>query len=279
MSIQLWYWPMIPGRGEFVRLFCEAGEIDYEDMALGRGFEAVMDNLQSREGIRPFAPPYIVDGEVVIGQTAHILSYLSEQNGLGSGDMATDLQLIQLQLDISDLVEEVHSVHHPVSSAKYYNEQMDAAFERAADFRASRLPKYYAHFESALSAHDGPFVLGEHWTHVDTSLWQVMEGIDYAFPALARAVDEEYPGLQALQGAVPEIGGLADYLASERRLPFSEDGLFRHYPELDEELASSRRSRPPRTISAPSRCAGPCRRPIAAWSARSCSSTSSALPR
>jgi len=235
VSVQLWYWPEIPGRGEFVRLFCEAGEIDYIDIVLEKGVNALLEDMEGREGIRPFAPPYIVDGEVVIGQTAHILAYLSEQHGLGSGEPVVDLQLIQLQLDISDLVEEVHSVHHPIASSLYYNEQMDAAFERAADFRANRLPKYYAHFESALSAHDGPFVLGEDWSHVDTSLWQVMEGIDYAFPNFARRIAEDYPNMQALQGGVPEIGGIADYLASERRLAFNEDGIFRHYPELDEE--------------------------------------------
>ena len=239
MSIQLWYWPGIPGRGEFVRLFCEAGEIDYEDMAAQKDAEALVADLQERAenggGIKPFAPPYIVDGEVVIGQVAHILAYLSDQNGLGSGEIVTDLQLIQLQLDITDLVAEVHSVHHPVASSKFYHEQMDAAFDKAADFRQHRLPKYYAHFEAALAAHDGPFVLGEHWTHVDTSLWQLMEGIDYMFPNYARSIDDQYPGLQALQGAVPEIGGVADYLASGRRLDFNEDGIFRHYEELDEE--------------------------------------------
>lgn len=239
MSLQLWYWPTIPGRGEFVRLFCEAGEIDYEDMARENGVEALLADMEERaadgRAIRPFAPPYIVDGEVVIGQTAHILAWLSDQNGLGSGEAAMDLQLIQLQLDIADFVEEVHSVHHPIASSKYYNEQMDAAFERAADFRNNRLPKYYAHFEAALSVHEGPFVLGEHWTHVDTSLWQVMEGIDYAFPNFARAIDDEYPSMQALQGAVPEIGGVTAYLASERRTAFNEDGIFRHYPELDED--------------------------------------------
>ena len=237
MSIDFWYWPMIPGRGEFVRLFMEAAEIDYIDRATEEGVEALLADLARRgeEGIAPFAPPYIVDGEVVIGQTAHILAYLTDRDGLGSGELAMDLQLIQLQLDITDFVAEVHSVHHPIANSRYYNEQMDAAFERAAEFRQNRLPKFYTHFERALGANGGPFVLGEQWSHVDTSLWQVMEGIDHAFPALARRIDADYPRLAALQGAVPEIGGLADYLASGRRPEFNENGLFRHYPELDEE--------------------------------------------
>ncbi len=235
MSLELWYWPDIPGRGEFVRLFLEAGEIEYEDMARQQGAEALLADLAGREGIRPFAPPYIVDDEVVIGQTAHILTYLTDREGLGSGDLPTELKLIQLQLDLADFVEEVHSTHHPIASARYYNEQMEAAFERATDFRDARVPKYFAHFEAALETHGGPFVLGEQWSHVDTSLYQVLEGMDYAFPNLARRIAEDYPHLQALQAAVPEIEGIAAYLASDRRLGFNQDGIFRHYEELDEE--------------------------------------------
>lgn len=235
MSYQLWYWPMIPGRGEFVRLFMEGAELDYEDMARERGAEAMVADLTARQGIRPFAAPYLVDGDIVIGQTAHILNYLSDRHGLGSGEVVPDLKLAQLQMDISDFCGEVHAVHHPIASSKYYNEQMDAAYERAADFRRNRIMKYYAHFENALSEHDGPFVLGEYWSHVDTSLYQVMEGIDYAFPNLARQLDDQFPNMQALQGAVPEIAGVREYLQSDQRTPFSEDGLFRHYPELDEE--------------------------------------------
>ena len=239
MSVELWYWPDIPGRGEFVRLFMEAAGIEYEDMAREQGAEALLADLEARanagRGIAPFAPPYVVDDEVVIGQTALILTYLTDRDALGSGELATDLQLLQLQLDISDFVAEVHSTHHPIASARYYNEQMDAAFERAADFREARVPKFFAHFEAALAGHGGPFVLGEQWTHVDTSLYQVLEGMDYAFPNFARRIAEDYPNLLALQGAVPEIDGVAAYLASDRRIPFNQDGIFRHYEELDEE--------------------------------------------
>ena len=235
MSLQLWYWPEIPGRGEFVRLFMEAAEVEYTDMAREEGVEALIADMGSREGIKPFAPPYIVDDEVVIGQVAHILTYLTDREGLGSGDLPTELKLIQLQLDITDFVAEVHSTHHPVANGRYYSEQMEAAFERAADFRDNRVPKYFAHFEAALQANGGPFVLGEQWSHVDTSLFQVMEGIDYAFPNLARRIAGDYPAMLALQGAVPEIEGVAAYLASERRMAFNQDGIFRHYEELDEE--------------------------------------------
>ena len=177
MSYQLWYWPDIPGRGEFVRLFMEAAELDYEDMARAESADALVEDLHAREGVRPFAPPYLVDDDVVIGQTALILTYLSDKEGLGSGDLATDLGLVQLQLDIADFVAEVHSVHHPIASSKYYNEQMDAAFERAEDFRANRLPKYLIHFDNAVAANGGPFVLGEQWSHDDAGLSLNLQGL------------------------------------------------------------------------------------------------------
>lgn len=235
MSIELWYWPNIPGRGEFIRLFCEAFEIDYTDMAREQNADALVEHLHGLEGIRPFAPPYIVDDEVVIGQTALILQYLSDKEGLGSGEMAVDLQLLQLQMDIADFVDEVHSVHHPIAAELYYADQMAAAFDRAQNFRANRIPKYLIHFDNALAANGGPFVLGQQPSHVDTSLFQVMEGLDYMFPNYMKIMQGSWPHLEGLQGAVPEIGPLAEYLASERRMEFNEDGIFRHYEELDEQ--------------------------------------------
>ncbi|RIV91141.1 glutathione S-transferase [Aurantiacibacter xanthus] len=235
MSYQLFYWPSIPGRGEFVRLFMEAAELDYEDIARTDGADALVEDLHAREGIRPFAPPYLVDDEVVIGQTALILLYLSDKEGLGSGDLATDLKLMQLQMDIADLVEEIHGTHHPIAPGLYYADQMDAAYEKAADLRANRLPKYLIHFDNALAANGGPFMLGEQWSHVDTSLFQLMEGLDYAFPTYMAQMQGTWANLEALQAAVPDIEGLAAYLASERRMEFNDDGIFRHYEELDEQ--------------------------------------------
>ena len=233
MSYQLWYWPSIPGRGEFVRLALEAAEIEYEDMAREHGAEALMEDLQGRGGIRPFAPPYLVDGELCIGQTAHILAFLADRHDFGAGELEVDLQLIQLQLDITDIVAEVHNVHHPVAAALYYQDQMDAAYEAAQHFRDQRLPKYLDHFEAALEENGGPCVLGDRWTHVDTSLFQLMEGLDYMFPNRMRELD--YPRLELCRQAVMEIAGVEQYLASDRRLSFNEDGIFRFYPELDSE--------------------------------------------
>jgi glutathione S-transferase len=233
MSYQLWYWPSIPGRGEFVRLALEAAEIEYEDMAREQGAEALIADLQGRGGIRPFAPPYLVDGELCIGQTAHILAFLADRHDFGAGELEVDLQLIQLQLDITDIVAEVHNVHHPLAAALYYQDQMDAAYEAAQHFRDQRLPKYLDHFEAALEENGGPCVLGDRWTHVDTSLFQLMEGLDYMFPNRMRELD--YPRLELCRQAMMEIAGVEQYLASDRRLSFNEDGIFRFYPELDSE--------------------------------------------
>ena len=234
MSYQLWYWPEIPGRGEFVRLYLEAAELEYEDMARDQGADALVEDLHARSGMRPFAPPYLVDDDMCVAQTALILTYLQDKEGLGSGDLETDIGLIQMQMDISDFVEEIHATHHPIAPSLYYADQMDAAFEKAHDFRGNRLPKYLIHFDNALAANGGPFMLGQQWSHVDTSLFQLMEGLDHAFPNAMKALQGSFPHLEALQATVPDIEGVADYLASERRIEFSEDGLFRHYEELDQ---------------------------------------------
>jgi glutathione S-transferase len=233
MTYQLWYWPSIPGRGEFVRLALEAAGVAYRDMARELGAEALIQDLENRGAIRPFAPPYLVDGDICIGQAAHILAYLADKHGFGAGDLATDLKLIQLQLDVTDIVAEVHNVHHPVSVGQYYEDQKDAALTAARHFRKERIPKFLDHFEAALGANGGPFVLGDTWSHVDTSLFQLMQGLGHMFPR--RMYELDYQRLEACREAVARIEGVARYLASDRRMPFNQDGIFRHYPELDSE--------------------------------------------
>ena len=236
MSYDLWYWPSIPGRGEFVRLALEAAGIPYRDRARQADAQELIEDMESRGGIKPFAPPYIVteDG-LCIGQTAHILAWLGDRHGFGGADATLNLQLIQLQLDITDIVAEVHDTHHPLSTGQYYEDQKDAAKHRARDFRENRIPKYCDHFESAAGAHDGPFVAGERWSHVDTSLFLLIEGLHYAFPRAMAAVQNRYPRLHALRDAVTELEGVRAYRSSARNLPFDENGIFRHYPELDKE--------------------------------------------
>ena len=232
MTYDLWYWPTIPGRGEFVRLALEAGGIAYRDCAREQGAEALMKDMQSRSTHRPFAPPYLVDGDFTIAQTPHILAWLTDRHGLRGGDEATGLWLIQLQLTIADLVAETHNVHHPVDVSAGYDEQKAEAKRFAAAFRDKRMPKFLAYFDQAIA--DDGWGAGGRWSPVDLSLFHLVEGLRYAFPRRMATIEKDVPKLVALHDRVQAMPELADYLASNRRLPFGE-GIFRHYPELDGE--------------------------------------------
>ncbi len=233
MTYDLWYWPGIQGRGEFVRLPMEAAGIEYGDRAREDGTEALMKDMNARTGIKPYAPPYLVDGDFCIAQAAHIVSWLGEKHGFGGADETESLGLIQLQLVVTDIVAEVHDTHHPVDAGAYYDDQKDAAKRAAKGFRETRMPKYFDHFESALGAKDGPFVTGERWSHVDTSLFQLLCALEYAFPKRMATLMPDYPRLKACADAIEALPGIAAYLGSDRRIAFNEDGIFRHYPELD----------------------------------------------
>ena len=233
MAYDLWYWTGAPGRGEFVRVALEAAGVDYRDRAREDGSQALIDDLEQRSGIRPFAPPYLTDGDICIAQVAHIVTWLADRHGFGGGDERSNLELIMLQLTITDITAEAHDVHHPIADALYYEDQKDAAKRVAEDFREQRMPKFFRYFEDALSANQGPFVRGEKWSHVDTSLFQLVEGLRYAFPQRMKAIEGDYPKLIACRDAVAQLDGIKAYLASDRRMAFNEDGIFRHYPELD----------------------------------------------
>ena len=237
-AYDLWYWPSIQGRGEFIRLFMAAAGITYRDRARTGDAQALVEDMEAREKsgqFAPYAPPYLVEREsgFAIAQVAHVLAWLTDRHDLGTGDAATDLHLIQLQLTITDIVAEVHDTHHPVASGLYFDDQKDAAKRAAKAFREKRIPKYFDHFEAALSVKPGLFMAGSKWSHVDTSLFQLVEGLRYAFPLRMAAVGDDYPKLMACRDAVAEIEGVASYLDSEARIPFNEDGIFRHYEELD----------------------------------------------
>lgn len=232
MTYNLWYWAEIPGRGEFVRLALEAGRISYRDCAREEGSGALVKDMAAHKGERPFAPPYLVAGDLCISQTANILLFLGDRHGLGPKDPDRRWFANELQLTISDLVAEVHNVHHPLSPSLYYEDQKSEAATAAQAFRKDRIPKFLAYFEAVLSD-CGPWLAGESLTYVDLSLFQLVEGLRYAFPRRMAAIGGEYPLTMALADRVGKLPELADYLSSERRIPFNEDGIFRHYPELD----------------------------------------------
>jgi glutathione S-transferase len=233
MPYELWYWPDIPGRGEFVRLALEAGGIPYADKARepGIGFEGLMRDMAARVP-EPFAPPYLFTGDTTIAQVAAILRFLGDTHDLAPADPAGRAFAHQVQLTIADMVAEAHGVHHPVALMDYYEDQKAEAARAAEGFRADRIPKYLSWFERALARSAGPWLTGDRWSYADLSLFQLVEGLRFAFPRRMAAVARDCPKLIDLHDAVADLPVLRAYLASDRRLPFGE-GIFRHYPELD----------------------------------------------
>jgi glutathione S-transferase len=240
MNYELYYWPSIQGRGEYVRLTLEQAGARYRDVARepGRraGVAALMRFLDGRHARRPpFAPPFLKAGRLVIGQTANILQFLGPRHGLVPKDVATRLWIHELQLTIADFVVEIHDTHHPVASGLYYEEQKKEARRRTADFLQNRAPKYLGYFERALgtSARGRHYLTGAKPTYADLSLFQITAGLSYAFPRAMAKSARKYRRLFALHARVQELPRIAAYLASPRRIPFNNDGIFRHYPELD----------------------------------------------
>lgn len=229
MTYQLWYWPGIPGRGEFVRLALEAGGIAYRDCARELGGEALMADMKARSP-EPFAPPYLVAGDLVIAQTANILAWLGERHGLAPADPAGKLAAAQYQLTIADMVVEAHDTHHPIASMLYYEDQKAEALRRSADFREARIPKYLGYFERALG--DREWLVGDRWTYADLSLFHLVDGLRHAFPKRMKTAEKNAPHLGRHLQRVAALPQLSDYMASNRRLPYG-DGIFRYYPELD----------------------------------------------
>jgi glutathione S-transferase len=242
-TYELHYWPTIQGRGEFVRLALEYAELKYADVARGLpeqggGEEALLDSLQRADKHRPpFAPPYLKTVDMVIGQTANILLFLGNRHALAPIDEAGWLWTHQLQLTIADFVLEAHDTHHPLGVSLYYEDQKDEARRRAAEFRKHRVPKFFGYFERVIERNDCAegWMVGDETTYVDLSMFQVIEGMRYAFPKLMRRVERHYPRLLSLHDRVAQLPAIASYLASPRRIAFNEDGIFRRYPELDEE--------------------------------------------
>lgn len=232
MTCDLWYWPSIQGRGEFVRLPLEAAGIAYRDRAREDGAEALIADMKARHDRSPFAPPYLAmaDGRSV-AQVANILLFLGEREGLAPPATDERFWLHQLQLTVADIVAEVHQVHHPVGTGLYYEDQKAEAARFAREFREERMPKFLGYLER--SAGPGEWLVGARWSYGDTSLFQLIEGLRYMFPRRMQAIEGDYPRLLAIHARVTELPGIASYLASDRRIPFNEDGIFRYYPELD----------------------------------------------
>jgi glutathione S-transferase len=241
MAYELYYWPGIQGRGEFVRLALEEAGADYIDVARGpsgenAGVGALMAVLE-REDIThpPFAPPFLKDGDVIIGQTAAILFYLGDRLALAPRNAAKRLWVHQIQLTIADLVVEAHDTHHPLGADLYYEEQKPEALRRARHFREQRMPRFLGWFENILARNPkgDEHLVGKTVSYADLSLFQTVEGLIYAFPRRTKAILAEVPRVAALHQTIAQRPRIRAYLRSDRRLAFNEQGIFRHYPELD----------------------------------------------
>jgi glutathione S-transferase len=232
---ELYYWPSIQGRGEFVRLALEEAGVPYVDVARRPGGVKTMMRKMRGDARTPpvFAPPFLKHGDLVIAQTANILAYLAPHLKLVPRDEASRARALEIQLTIADLVAEAHDTHHPIGVDLYYEDQKPAAKKRASGFVGSRIPKFLGYLEARLAHGGSPFLLGAKLSYVDLSAFQVVCGLFYAFPNAMARESKRIPRLMALRDRVAARPRIAAYLASKRRIPFNEDGIFRHYPELD----------------------------------------------
>jgi glutathione S-transferase len=239
MTYKLYYWPTLQGRGEFVRLVLEAAGQPYTDVARlpaeeGGGAGAILSYRRGeQEGWLPFAPPILVHGEHVLAQMPVICRYVGERHGLAPADEAGRARAQQVLLTVCDITNDAHDLHHPVSVSAYYEEQREAAIRKATSFRAHRLGMWLTWLESAL-VREGDWMVGHEMSYADLAVMQVLDGLDYALPVAMASHRAGIPALTALRERVRAQEKVAAYLASERRIPFNEHGIFRHYPELDD---------------------------------------------
>ncbi len=242
MAYQLYYWPGLQGRGEFVRLTLEEAQAPYDDVARrGKaGLTAMMRLLQSAGAAdQPFAPPFLKAGTTIIPHVANILMFLGAELGLAPKPERARHVLNGFQLTITDMVTEIHDSHHPIAAGQYYEDQKQEAKARSRYFLDDRMPKFLGYFERVLQTNPkGPkHIFGARLSYVDLSLFQIVEGLRYAFPRATADFERRYPALVALRNLVAARPNIAAYLQSDRRVPFNEMGIFRHYPELDRDAA------------------------------------------
>jgi glutathione S-transferase len=236
MAYELYYWGEIQGRGEFVRLALEEAGANYVDVAREKGTGALMAMWNDAAIATPsFAPPFLKDGKRLIGQSANILLYLGERHGLAPKTDAGRLWTHQIQLTIADFALEAHDTHHPIGAGFYYEDQRPESKRRAEWFRSERVGRFLGWFETILERNPkgDKHLVGARLTYADLSLFQMVEGLRYAFPKAMQRREDDYPRVAALHDLVAARPRIKAYLAGDRRIPFNEHGLFRHYSELD----------------------------------------------
>jgi len=236
MPYELYYWPDIQGRGEFIRLALEEAGVSYVDVARRSGVAPLLKLLNgTRIKTPPFAPPVLKAGQQIVAQTANILIFIGARHGLAPRQDAARLWTNQLQLTIADFLVEIHDSHHPIASGLYYEDQRPEAKRRSRDFLKERAPKFLGYFEDVLTRNPAgdKYLVGKRLSYVDLSLFQVVAGLRYAYPRAMAQLEKRHPRVVALHDRVAKRPRIAAYLASDRRIAFNKQGIFRHYPELD----------------------------------------------
>jgi glutathione S-transferase len=162
------------------------------------------------------------------------LLYLGSRLNLAPRDEAGKLWAHQLQLTVADFVVHIHDTHHPVSGWLYFEEQRPAARRRTQDFWRYRVPKFLGYFERVLRNNGGTYMVGRRTSYVDLSMFEIVEGLRYAFPKRMKRFEKKVPGLVALRDRIAKRPRIKAYLASKRRIPFSQWGIYRYFKELDQ---------------------------------------------
>ncbi|KAH7395515.1 glutathione S-transferase domain-containing protein [Cadophora sp. MPI-SDFR-AT-0126] len=246
---ELIYWPGLPGRGEHIRLAFEESNTPYTDTARDpKGMDIVLAQISTDnhgDSLNPpiCAPPILKHGSLIINQTPNILLYLGPKLGLvptAEEDEGGVYHVNQLALTALDgLSNEPHDVHHPVATGLYYEDQKVEAKRKADDYLANRLPKFLGYFERVLggeASKGGEWLYGGRLTYADLVLFQCVDGVKHAFPNAMKRIEKEgkFGKVFALYERVKERPNIKSYLASDRRQAYGM-GIWRHYPELDEE--------------------------------------------
>jgi len=237
MKYELYYWPSIQGRGEFVRLALEEAGANYVDVARGEGAgrDAVSKWIYgSRQKQPQFAPPVLKAGNIVVSHAANILMFLGQRHKLAPKSEAGKYWTNALQLTMTDFIAEVHDTHHPIATSLYYEDQKEEAKACTREFLKSRAPKYLGYFEDVLKKNGGKHLVGRSLTYVDLSLFQIITGMRYAFPKAMKKLEKDIPLSVKLRDTVEKRPRIKAYLASPRRIAFNENGIFRNYPELED---------------------------------------------
>ncbi|MEN3794425.1 glutathione S-transferase [Fulvimarina sp. MAC3] len=239
--IDLYYWPGIPGRGEYVRLVLEAGGVPYRDVVRlpedeGGGMAAMTAYLEGRKGYPiPFAPPFIIDDGVLISQTALCCAHVAEKCDLAPKQEADRAFALSIAVTTADFAAEAHDTHHPVGVSLYYEDQKPEAERRAKNFRLERIPKFLAWYENLIenNPEDSGWLVGDTMTYADLGLFHTCRGLAYAFPNAMGEAARAAPKVQELCRTTANLPKVLAYHDSDRALRFNEDGLFRRYTELD----------------------------------------------